>query len=48
MYLTLEIALFGMAHTAQADPVSKKITLTAQINDGIFVSRPAGSTWHCV
>ena len=30
-------ALFGMAHTAQADTVSKKITLTAQINDGIFV-----------
>ncbi|WP_260428284.1 fimbrial protein [Burkholderia sp. Bp9031] len=35
-----------MAHTAQADPVSKKITLTAQINDGIFVSEPDGSTWY--
>ncbi|KVU49253.1 CS1 type fimbrial major subunit [Burkholderia cepacia] len=39
-------ALFGMAHTAQADSVSKKITLTAQINDGIFVSKPDGSTWY--
>ncbi|WP_244137272.1 hypothetical protein [Burkholderia pyrrocinia] len=37
--MTLEIALFGMAHMAQADTVSKKITLTAQINGGIFVSR---------
>ncbi|WP_175818737.1 CS1 type fimbrial major subunit [Burkholderia sp. BCC0419] len=40
-------ALFGMAaSTAHADPVSKKITLTAQINDGIFVSKPDGSTWY--
>ncbi|MDN7491524.1 fimbrial assembly protein [Burkholderia sp. AU31652] len=39
-------ALFGMAHTAQAESVSKKITLTAQINDGIFVSKPDGSTWY--
>ncbi len=39
-------ALSGMAHTAQADPVSKKITLTAQINDGIFVSELDGSTWY--
>ncbi|WP_175956894.1 CS1 type fimbrial major subunit [Burkholderia sp. BCC0405] len=39
-------ALFGMAHTAQADTVSKKITLTAQINDGMFVSKPDGSTWY--
>jgi len=39
-------ALFCIAHTAQADPVSKKITLTAQINDGIFVSKPDGSTWY--
>ncbi|RQR66983.1 fimbrial assembly protein [Burkholderia sp. Bp9126] len=39
-------ALFGMAHTVQADPLSKKITLTAQINDGIFVSKPDGSTWY--
>ena len=29
-------ALFGIAQTAQADAVSKKITLTAQINDAIF------------
>ncbi|WP_407971728.1 CS1 type fimbrial major subunit [Burkholderia pyrrocinia] len=39
-------ALFGIAHTAQAEPVSKKITLTAQINDAIFVSKPDGSTWY--
>ncbi|WP_269501797.1 CS1 type fimbrial major subunit [Burkholderia sp. IMCC1007] len=39
-------ALFGMAHTVQAEPVSKKITLTAQINDGIFVSKPDGATWY--
>ncbi|MCA8252710.1 fimbrial protein [Burkholderia sp. AU31624] len=39
-------ALFGMVHTAQADTVSKKITLTAQINDGLFVSKPDGSTWY--
>ncbi|EKS9798742.1 MULTISPECIES: CS1 type fimbrial major subunit [Burkholderia] len=39
-------ALFGMAHTAQADTVSKKVTLTAQINDGIFVSKPDGTTWY--
>ncbi|KVN28527.1 fimbrial assembly protein [Burkholderia pyrrocinia] len=39
-------ALFGVAHTAQAEPVSKKITLTAQINDAIFVSKPDGSTWY--
>ncbi|KWH08465.1 fimbrial assembly protein [Burkholderia territorii] len=33
-----------------ADPVetevTKKITLTAQINDGIFVSKPDGSSWY--
>ncbi|UVE69756.1 fimbrial protein [Burkholderia pyrrocinia] len=39
-------ALFGLAQTAQADAVSKKITLTAQINDAIFVSKPDGSTWY--
>ncbi|UQO38960.1 CS1 type fimbrial major subunit [Burkholderia cepacia] len=44
--LGMSAALFGMAHTAQADSVSKKITLTAQINDGIFVSKPDGKTWY--
>ena len=29
-----------------ADTVSKKITLTAQINDALFVSKPDGSTWY--
>ncbi|EDT44004.1 CS1 type fimbrial major subunit [Burkholderia ambifaria] len=44
--LGMSAALFGMAQTAQADTVSKKITLTAQINDAIFVSKPDGSTWY--
>ncbi|KVV55657.1 fimbrial assembly protein [Burkholderia territorii] len=44
--LSISSALFGIAHTAQADPVTKKITLTAQINDAIFVSKPDGSTWY--
>ncbi|RQS09921.1 fimbrial assembly protein [Burkholderia sp. Bp9002] len=39
-------ALFGIAQTAHADSVSKKITLSAQINDGIFVSKPDGTTWY--
>lgn len=41
--LGLAGALVGMAHAA---PVSKSITLTAQINDAIFVSKPDGSTWY--
>ncbi|KVC86686.1 fimbrial assembly protein [Burkholderia ubonensis] len=44
--LSVTGALFGVSHTAQADPVTKKITLTAQINDAIFVSKPDGSTWY--
>ncbi|KVQ36839.1 fimbrial assembly protein [Burkholderia cepacia] len=44
--LSITGALFAVAQTAQADSVSKKITLTAQINDGIFVSKPDGSTWY--
>ncbi|WP_321852129.1 CS1 type fimbrial major subunit [Burkholderia diffusa] len=39
-------ALFGIVNTAHADTVSKKITLTARIDDGIFVSKPDGSTWY--
>ncbi|MBN3787642.1 fimbrial assembly protein [Burkholderia sp. Ac-20353] len=40
--------LVGVAHAAPKtdNQVSKKITLTAQINDGIFVSKPDGSTWY--
>lgn len=34
------------AETKSESSVSKKITLTAQINDGIFVSKPDGSTWY--
>ncbi|RQR52305.1 fimbrial assembly protein [Burkholderia sp. Bp9002] len=44
--LGVSAALFGIAQTAQADSVSKKITLSAQINDGIFVSKPDGTTWY--
>lgn len=38
----------GAAHAEKKseNSVSKKITLTAQINDGIFVSKPDGSTWY--
>lgn len=44
--LGVAVTFFGMAHTANADSISKKITLTAQINDAIFVSKPDGSTWY--
>lgn len=38
----------GAAHAEKKtdNSVSRKITLTAQINDGIFVSKPDGSTWY--
>ncbi|WP_366919725.1 CS1 type fimbrial major subunit [Burkholderia orbicola] len=41
-------ALIGAAHAAPKsdNQISKKITLTAQINDSIFVSKPDGSTWY--
>ncbi|MEB7861189.1 fimbrial protein [Raoultella ornithinolytica] len=41
--LCLGSTLVSIAHAA---PVSKKIMLTAQINDAIFVSKPDGSTWY--
>lgn len=50
--LTLALAMAftfaGATHSANAaNPgVSKTITLTAQINDSIFVSKPDGSTWY--
>lgn len=34
------------AATKPDNSVSKKITLTARINDGVFVSKPDGSTWY--
>lgn len=34
------------AASVPTNTVSKKIALTAQINDGIFVSKPDGSTWY--
>lgn len=45
------LLVVGAANTALAvnqpeNSVQKKITLTAQINDGIFVSKPDGSTWY--
>ncbi|MDF3202858.1 CS1 type fimbrial major subunit [Pseudomonas sp. 1912-s] len=36
----------AQAATLPAKPLSKKITLTAKINDSIFVSKPDGSTWY--
>lgn len=36
----------SLASAAHAAPVVKKITLTAQIGDAIFVSRPEGSGWY--
>ncbi|WGY71348.1 fimbrial assembly protein [Burkholderia cepacia] len=39
-------ALLGAMSGAQADSVQKKITLTATINDAMFVSKPDGSTWY--
>lgn len=41
-------AFAGTAHAATAaeTSVTKTITLTAQINDAIFVSKPDGSTWY--
>lgn len=35
-----------VAGTANAASVNKKITLTAQINDAIYVSKPDGSSWY--
>ena len=43
--LGLSGALVGMAQAAD-NTVSKKITLTAQINDALFVSKADGSTWY--
>ncbi|AUT47301.1 fimbrial assembly protein [Achromobacter sp. AONIH1] len=39
----LGVAAVGVANAAN---VSKKITLTAQINDAIFVSKADGATWY--
>lgn len=43
--LGLAGALVGTVQAAD-NTVSKKITLTAQINDALFVSKPDGSTWY--
>ena len=43
--LGLSGAFVGMVQ-ASDNTVSKKITLTAQINDALFVSKPDGSTWY--
>ena len=43
--LGLAGALVGTVQAAD-NTVSKKITLTAQINDGLFVSKADGSTWY--
>ena len=48
--LGLAGAFAGAAHAATPaeikKSVTKSITLTAQINDAIFVSKPDGSTWY--
>ncbi|MBC9908008.1 MULTISPECIES: fimbrial assembly protein [Achromobacter] len=46
--LGLAGAFAGVAHAATPaeKTVTKSITLTAQINDAIFVSKPDGSTWY--
>ncbi|MDX9668006.1 CS1 type fimbrial major subunit [Pseudomonas sp. P5_152] len=48
LLLALGIAgtLISAAHAAPTNTVSKKITLTAQINDALYVSKPDGSTWY--
>jgi hypothetical protein len=40
--------MVGMASAAPlpANTVSKKLTLTAQINDAIFISKPDGGSWY--
>ena len=43
--LGLSAAMVGMVQAAD-NTVSKKITLTAQINDQLFVSKTDGSTWY--
>ena len=43
--LGLAGALVGTVQAAD-NSISKKITLTAQINDGLFVSKADGSTWY--
>ena len=43
--LGLSAAMVGMVQAAD-NSVSKKITLTAQINDALFVSKSDGSTWY--
>ena len=43
--LGLSTAMVGMVQAAD-NTVSKKITLTAQINDALFVSKADGSTWY--
>ncbi|WP_456311380.1 hypothetical protein [Serratia proteamaculans] len=46
--LAVTLSFAGAAHAATKSDgsVSKKIVLTAQINDGIFVSKPDGSSWY--
>lgn len=42
--LSAAILSTGMAHAANG--VKKEITIVANINDAIFVSKPDGSTWY--
>ncbi|GAB7538908.1 CS1 type fimbrial major subunit [Burkholderia sp. 3C] len=40
------VLLLGTMSAAQAEVVQRNITLTAQISDSMFVSKPDGSTWY--
>lgn len=44
--LCMGSAVVGMAQAAGGPPLQKKITLTADINDTIFVSKPDGVSWY--
>lgn len=45
MLMAATVLTMGTANAAD-NAVSKKITLTAEINDSIFVSKPDGSSWY--
>ena len=44
--MAIAFSFAGLVHAANDATVSKKIILTAQINDSIFVSKPDGSSWY--
>ncbi|HEE8951257.1 MULTISPECIES: hypothetical protein [Providencia] len=44
--IALSSILGGAVIANAADGVERKITLTAQISDGIYVTKPDGKTWY--